>query len=181
MIKTRLLINVNQLVISIVLVIILSAGFLQLYKYELPCALCVMQRIGFLLGCFGLLLNLVYGLKPSNYAIAILGFLYVAIVSGSQVLRHIIPGSPIYGEAFLGHALYVWAFIAAFALILACVFLLLFDKQFEQETTITKSKLTTILASTLLIVTFLNLASTFLECGFDNCLSDPTEYKYRFW
>ena len=65
--------------------------------------------------------------------------------------------------------------------IFSCIFLLLFDKQFEQEKLINKSKLTIILASILITVTFLNLVSTFLECGFDNCLSDPTEYKYRFW
>jgi disulfide bond formation protein DsbB len=104
-----------------VLVLILAAGFaVQLIAGELPCPLCVMQRIALMLCALGplhILLSARDGALTCRAAavgngIAIISALLGVVASGRQVLLHILPGDPGYGQALLGLHLYTWCLIA---------------------------------------------------------------------
>ena len=69
---------------GIVLVLTMAFGFQYLFN-ELPCPLCLLQRIGFTIVALGFLLNIRFGLRPSHYAIALLGALFTAFVALRQV------------------------------------------------------------------------------------------------
>jgi disulfide bond formation protein DsbB len=74
----------------------------QLWFRDLPCPICILQRAGFIAAGFGIALNLIFGPRPSHYALAILGAMVGGIMSADQVLRYIVPGTGSYGNAILG-------------------------------------------------------------------------------
>lgn len=104
-----------------VLVFILSAGFaVQLVAGELPCPLCVMQRIALMLCALGplhILISARDGALTCKAAavgngIAIVSALAGVVASGRQMLLHILPGDPGFGQPVWGLHLYTWGLIA---------------------------------------------------------------------
>ena len=83
----------------------------QIVLHELPCPLCLLQRLGFLCVALGFMMNLRFGLRPSHYAISILSALFTGFVALRQIALHVVPGSGSYGAAFLGMHLYTWSFV----------------------------------------------------------------------
>jgi disulfide bond formation protein DsbB len=104
--------------------LVLAAAFAaQLWLDELPCPLCLLQRIAFALLAVGPILNVRYGPRPSHYAVSLLTAIAGAAFAMRQILLHIMPGDPGYGSPLLGYHYYTWAFIgfaAAIALIAVC-------------------------------------------------------------
>ena len=92
---------------------------------DLPCPLCLLQRVALVGVAYGLLLNLRYGPQPQGYAIMLLAALFGMGVAGRQVLLHIVPGSGAYGAPLLGLHLYTWSFILFALVILGTAVLLL--------------------------------------------------------
>src|SRR5690606_6755374 len=78
------------------------AFFDQLVNNELPCPLCLLQRMAFMLIGMGLLLNIRFGPSPMHYGVILLSSLVGAVASGRQVLLHLAPGDPGYGAPFMG-------------------------------------------------------------------------------
>jgi disulfide bond formation protein DsbB len=104
-----------------VLVLILSAGVaVQLIAGELPCPLCVMQRIALMLCALGLLHILISARDGAltckaaavGNGIAIVSALVGVVASGRQMLLHIPPGDPGFGQPVWGLHLYTWGLIA---------------------------------------------------------------------
>ncbi len=104
-----------------VLALILAGGVVvQLILGELPCPLCVMQRIALMLCALGplhILLSARQGALTCRAAavgngIAIIAALLGAVASGRQALLHILPGDPGFGSPVLGLHLYTWGLIA---------------------------------------------------------------------
>ena len=90
----------NQLSL-LAIVGILSYAFVdQIYFGELPCPLCLMQRIGFVLMGFAIVLNLRFGAHSSHYGWAIFSGLVGMMISLRQIFLHIAPGDPGYGVPF---------------------------------------------------------------------------------
>ena len=90
----------------------LGVDFFWQFAYgELPCPLCLLQRVALVMAGVGFLLNLRMGPSPMHYAMSIAGALGGMLASGRQVLLHIMPGDPRYGEPFMGLHFYTWAFI----------------------------------------------------------------------
>src|SRR6478672_5808482 len=108
--------------------LVLAAAFAaQLLLNELPCPLCLLQRIQFAMLAIGPILNVRFGPRPSHYALSLLAACAGAAFAGRQILLHIQPGDVGYGSAFLGYHYYTWAFIGfAVAIILIAIVLLLF-------------------------------------------------------
>jgi disulfide bond formation protein DsbB len=102
--------RLNALGVFAISAVLIFAFADQLGLHELPCPLCILQRAGFVVAGFGLLLNLRFGPRPSHYAVVIIGALAGAAVSGRQILIHIVPdtgsyGSPLFGLHFTpGHS-----------------------------------------------------------------------------
>ncbi len=114
--------------------LVLAAAFAaQLWLNELPCPLCLLQRIQFALLAIGPMLNVRFGPRPSHYAISLLTAAAGAAFAMRQVLLHIMPGDPGYGSALLGYHYYTWAFIGFAVAIVLIAAMLLFDGQFMDD------------------------------------------------
>ena len=87
----------NALTIAGIVILLMMAFTFQFLFGELPCPLCLLQRIGFLITSVGFILNLRYGLRPSHYALALLGSLFTVFVALRQIALHILPGDLGYG------------------------------------------------------------------------------------
>jgi disulfide bond formation protein DsbB len=172
-------ITLNALGLYGVALVLAAAFAAQLLLGELPCPLCLLQRIQFAMLAIGPILNVRYGPRPSHYALSLLAAIAGAIVAGRQILLHIMPGDPGYGSALLGYHYYTWSFIG-FAIAIALITaMLLFDRQFEQSAEgeqptglFTRGAVWLVIA-----LTVLNVAFTLLECGFAACPDNPTVYE----
>jgi disulfide bond formation protein DsbB len=158
--------------------LILALGF-QLFLHELPCPLCLLQRIGFFGVTCGLLMNLRFGLHPSHYAIALISALFTSFVALRQIALHVVPGTGHYGEAFLGLHLYTWSFIVSMIILVVTSLILGIDRQYQNHMIdkmrshwITKSFI--IVAAALILI---NIILLFLQCGFGDCPENPVSYK----
>ena len=174
--RSRLL---NALGLLAVALVLLVAFFDQIAGHELPCPLCILQRVGFCGVGLGLALNLRFGARPSHYAVAILSSMAGALVSVRQVLLHIVPGTGSYGEALLGLHFYSWALVLYVVIIAGCAVLLLFDRQFEAPEPGNGPIGALPLAALVLMaaLTLGNGVSTVLECGAGLCPDDPVGYQ----
>ena len=101
--------------------ILLTALLLQFILGELPCPLCLLQRVGMVAAGFGLFLNLRFGPHPAHYGVVLLGALFGAATATRQILLHIVPGSGEYGSPLLGFHLYTWCLVI-FMLAIAAVY-----------------------------------------------------------
>lgn len=158
---------------------VLALAFIdQLWFRDLPCPLCMLQRAAFFAAGFGLALNLVFGPRPSQYGVTILGAAVGAAISMRQILTHIVPGSGAFGNEIFGLHLYSWAFIAFALMIIGCSMLLLDDRQFARAEP--WSNRLSVLPLTALVVFFVlavgNVISTILICGAGFCPEAPAGY-----
>ena len=162
-------ITLNALSLYAVALVLAAAFAAQLTLHELPCPLCLLQRILFATLAVGPILNIRFGPRPSHYAMSLLAAVAGGVVSTRQVLLHIMPGDAGYGSALLG-------FIAAIVL-LACI--LLFDRQFDDTAPQPISGDGFASAAVWLVIglTALNVVTTLLECGFGACADNPIVYE----
>lgn len=169
---------INLLALIGVMVIIAMAFALQIALNELPCPLCLLQRVGFTFIMLGLLMNLRFGFRPSHYAIILLSGLYTSFVAIRQVSLHVLPGAGAYGNAIFSLHLYTWAYITSMAIVVVMSFMLGFERQYtaRDQLGIKHRQLTNffIVIGTLLIL--INLVSVILECGFKACPDNPVTY-----
>ncbi|WP_076860373.1 disulfide bond formation protein B [Bradyrhizobium mercantei] len=162
------------------LALLLTAAFAaQLMLHELPCPLCLLQRILFALLAIGPILNIRFGPRPSHYALSLLTAVLGASVSTRQVLLHILPGDAGYGSALLGYHYYTWALIAFIAAIVLLAAMLLFDRQFDQRTAHITAPGGFAQGAVWSVVGLaaLNVLSTLLECGIGACADNPIVYE----
>src|SRR3990167_2786828 len=115
----------------IALIIVFFATFsFQFIWLELPCPLCLLQRIGTLAICIGFLLNLRFGLRPSHYGLILLSALFTALVALRQIALHVVPGTGSYGPAIFGLHMFTCSFIISMLVIIGTVILLNFARHF---------------------------------------------------
>ena len=173
-----LAVALNALALYAVAFVLLAAFAGQFILGELPCPLCLLQRILFAMLAIGPMLNIRHGPRPSHYALSLLAAVIGAVVSGRQILLHILPGDPGYGSALLGYHYYTWAFIGFAVAIVAIAAVLLFDRQFEERTSLPSASGFAVAAVWLVIaLTALNVISALLECGFGPCADNPVVYE----
>src|SRR5258707_8934067 len=132
MTQTRAM-TLNALSLYAVALVLAAAFAAQLALHELPCPLCLLQRILFATLAIGPILNIRFGPRPSHYATSLLAAVAGAAVSTRQVLLHIMPGDAGYGSALMGYHYYTWALIGFIAAIVLLASILLFDRQFEDD------------------------------------------------
>lgn len=170
----------NALSLYAVALLLSGAFAAQLLLNELPCPLCLLQRVMFALLAVGPILNIRFGPRPSHYALSLLVAIAGMAVSGRQVLLHIMPGDAGYGAAMLGFHFYTWALIGFAMAIVLLSAILLFDGQFRSDGAAVPAA-TSILAHgavwLVIALTAFNMISTLLECGFDACADNPVVYE----
>src|SRR4030088_2045342 len=174
-----LAVALNALGLYAVALVLAAAFAAQLLLDELPCPLCLLQRIQFALLAFGPMLNVRFGPRPSHYAASLLVAAAGADVSMRQILLHIMPRDPGFGSALLGYHYYTWAFIGFAAAIILIAAMLLFDGQFADEGTklVPAGAFAQVAVWLVIGLTALNVVSTLLECGFGACADNPVEYE----
>ncbi|MEY4505012.1 MAG: hypothetical protein RL154_1309 [Pseudomonadota bacterium] len=165
---------INTLGLYALSAILGTALSVQLIAGEMPCPLCLLQRMAFIGVGIGLTLNLTNGLKTSNYGIIVVSALLGMAMSTRQVLLHIVPPDLGYGEPLLGMHLYTWGLIAFFLITLISGVLLFLDSQFMAKTTKDKFGDYAVKLFGLVIATIMVLA--FLESGFAECPDNPVKY-----
>ena len=171
--------TLNALALYGVALVLAAAFAAQFLLHELPCPLCLLQRILFALLAVGPMLNVRFGPRPSHYALSLLTAVAGAAVSTRQVLLHILPGDAGYGSALLGYHYYSWALIGFVAAIVLIAAMLLFDRQFDDSTAQTSAPAAFATVAVWLVITLtaLNVISTLLECGLSACADNPIIYE----
>src|SRR3954464_4240866 len=167
-----LAVTLNALSLYAVTLVLAAAFAAQLLLHELPCPLCLLQRIQFTALAIGPILNIRFGPRPSHYALSLLVAAAGAAFSTRQILLHILPGDAGYGSALLGYHYYSWALIGFAAAIVLLAAVLLFDRQFEDRAAAsppTGGRFAQAAVWLVLALTSLNVISTLLECGFGAC------------
>lgn len=162
--------------------------YFQFGLAELPCPLCILQRMGMMLSSLGPLYILVqamrYTLTASKYmtglGLAILGALLGAAVSTRQILLHINPDDPGYGGAVLNLHLYTWALVSFIVVLVFAGVLLMFGTDFEPVTPESQAArvLTWVIIALFVFTIAANLVTVFALEGFNWFLpDDPARYE----
>ncbi len=168
--------------------VILAAIATQFIESELPCPLCVLQRMAMILVGIGAIWmvgqarkgTLTLGAYARSYGLMILSALLGALMSTRQIELHILPGESGYGEAVLGFHLYTWALITFVIAILYSAIMLVFLKP---TLPVAPSGNWSLWLSRILVWIFIaiivaNVVLVFAEEGFSWYLpDDPTGYK----
>ena len=83
--------GLGNIVLLLIINLVLTLAFLdQFINHDLPCPLCILQRMGFTLIGLMFLLNIRSGAQPAHYGFAILFTILGLSVSLRQVLLHVI-------------------------------------------------------------------------------------------
>src|ERR1700754_2979042 len=104
----RLLARLNYLYLAAMMVVIAgiltAAMTLQYVKGELPCPLCLLQRVAMFGICFGIMLDFRSGFSWRNVGLSLLCALFLLVISVRQTLLDIYPrpGHSYVGSTILG-------------------------------------------------------------------------------
>lgn len=167
----------NALALYLVSGLLIAAFAFEFTRDELPCPLCLLQRIALTGMAAGLILNLRFGLSPRNYGLILLAACAGGVFAVRQILLHIAPGDPGYGSAVLGLHYYTWCAIVFGIAIVATGVVLLFDEQFERTGRRRMGAFAVIAVVLAVGVTVANVATTFLECGLHECPDNPVSFE----
>jgi len=152
------------------------AFYYQLALNELPCPLCLLQRVGMIAIGFGFLLNVQFGVRRLHYGVALCGCLLTGAIASRQVLLHIVPGSGSYGSALFDMHFYTLALLSAIAAAAYIALMLMLPRRREAEP-LGGSGIGRACIVVFVLLIAANLVSTVLECGVGQCDDDPTYYQ----
>ncbi|WP_342227882.1 disulfide bond formation protein B [Rickettsiella endosymbiont of Rhagonycha lignosa] len=162
--------------------LLLVAFILQIGYHELPCPLCLLQRLGVLAIAFGFLLNVQFKIRPVHYTLSLLSAMLTASICVRQIFLHVIPGDPGYGLPLLGLHLYTWLFLLCVGVIVYISIIFSIFPQYKYDEP-SKSKGMQLLTHAAFAVVFLlaifNGISTYLECGIKACPENPVKYEIQ--
>jgi disulfide bond formation protein DsbB len=161
-----------------VIAAILTAAMTLQYVYgELPCPLCLLQRVALFGVCFGIILQFRHGFSYRNSGISMLFAIFLLIVSVRQTLLDIYPrpGHEYIGSAVLGLHMPVWSVLIALALLIAFAvkFSVLGGEEKLREIRVDEfpalQKLAAALSIYVIALCAINFGSVVLQCGLGEC------------
>lgn len=162
--------NLNAIVVLIICGVLFSAYCVEFFWHEVPCPLCMLQRLGMIGAATGLLLNVRCGIRMSHYGLTILSSLVGGTVALRQITLHVCPGMPTFGIPVLGLSLYTWSFLVFACTVLSVAGLLfLYDPVRDNDVEPKPDKLGALTFGVLLIIATANIVTTFMHCGFGPC------------
>lgn len=168
--------------------VVIGAFLVQFLYSELPCPLCMLQRMAMLLAAMGPMFIIrrttVVGSDPSTdlstgFGMSVLASVLGLAISGRQVLLHILPGDPGYGGAVFGFHLYTWAFIVFIVVLIVSGLTLASGSMMEVANRPGRpGVLSRITAWVFGVVIVANAVSVFFESGTEWFLPDnPSNYE----
>lgn len=159
------------------LCVILTLAFVdQIGLHELPCPLCLLQRICFVAVGLCLCMNLKLGIQTSHYGLMILAAILGLSIALRQISLHIGPADPGYGQKIFGLYMYVWSALV-FITTLVCIGIALLMTQGFNKKPPKLSRSHQALLIVFLVLILANGISTVLECGLSICPDSPAHYK----
>ncbi|AUR51312.1 disulfide bond formation protein B [Aquella oligotrophica] len=170
--------KLNLIALVVVSGILLTALYYQLFiDTILPCALCNLQRIGFLLFGSGLLINIRSNNLKCGYLLCFISSILGSYVSLLHILVEIPPGMPQIGSTIFGVHMYGWAFVM-FNLLTIYIVIARFLLDSSANYSIPKNKgCVNYLTGLFLAITITCLMSVFLETGLR-----PIGFgQYHYW
>lgn len=160
----------------------------QFAQAELPCPLCITQRMAMMLVVIGPIYVVIQALRGTSTTrtlsvgagISILGAVLGMAMSSRQVLLHIKPGDPGYGVPVLGMHLYTWALVTFVVVLVFCGVVLACNQWLVPQAPHSSAlQMIAKIVIWLFIATILiNAVVVFIESGWHWYLpDDPTEYR----
>ena len=173
----RFLLNeVFMLAIMAVIAAILTAAMVMQYAYgELPCPLCLLQRVAMLGVCFGVMQNFRNGFSDRNLGYSLLFSVFLLVVAVRQTLLDIYPrpGHEYVGSTVLGLHMPVWSILIAVALITAFAIKLCVigteDGSRPPERATLVGRLATALSLYVIAIALINFGSVVVQCALSQC------------
>ncbi|MDO9414401.1 MAG: disulfide bond formation protein B [Pseudolabrys sp.] len=175
--RTLGLINHIYLLLAMLVIagILTAAMVLQYANGEIPCPLCLLQRVAMFGVCFGIMLNLREGDSARITGLSLLFAIFLLVLSVRQTLLDIYPrpGHEYIGTAIFGLHMPVWSVLIALALLTAYALkLAAFGDSVRRLPVAAFPALKTIAAAASIYVLALcaiNLGSVIVQCGLDQC------------
>lgn len=159
-----------------VIAAILTAAMVMQYGYgELPCPLCLLQRVGLLGVCFGLIQNFRSGFSERNLGYSLLFSVFLLTVSVRQTLLDIYPrpGHSYVGSAVFGLHMPVWSVVIAVSLILAFAIKLCViggeDGASAPDRKSLFGRVAMVVSLYVVAVALINFGSVVVQCGVGQC------------
>jgi len=184
----------NFVGVMAMIAILLGAYAYQFSYRDVPCTLCLLQRVAMLAVATGAAMNLMLGPSPRYYGVCLVSALFGIGISIRQSLLHINPffdtktgeptleatANPPFGESVMGLNLYVWGVVIFAVVILAAAVMLFFQDQFKPARREPQwlGHLAVVGVAALLVVAALETLTTFLECGLGDC---PNNGGWTWW
>ena len=177
----RLLALLNYLYLAAMMAVIAgiltAAMTLQYAKGELPCPLCLLQRVALFGVCFGIMQNFRSGFSYQNTGFSLLFAILLLIVSVRQSLLDIYPrpGHEYIGSAIFGIHMPVWSIIIALCLLIAFAAKLavLGGDEHLRDHRVTSfpglDRVASVISLYVIALCAINLVSVVLQCGFGQC------------
>jgi disulfide bond formation protein DsbB len=163
------------LLMLLILAAILTAAMILQYAFaELPCPLCLLQRVAMFGCCFGLIQQLRAGGSERGAGISLLFALLLLVISVRQTLLDLFPrpGHEHIGQAIFGVHMPVWSVFIAVALLLGfAIRFALFGAPHaapEPEESMIR-RLARWLGVYVLLICAINFISVVLQCGLGQC------------
>jgi disulfide bond formation protein DsbB len=157
--------------------ILTAAMTLQYARGELPCPLCLLQRVAMFGVCFGIMQNFRRGFSYQNTGYSLLFTILLLVVAVRQTLLDIYPrpGHEYIGSAIFGLHMPVWSIIIALCLLTAYAAKLaaLGGDEYLEEMPPSRfpvvSKLTDLVSLYVIAICGINAVSVVLQCGLREC------------
>jgi disulfide bond formation protein DsbB len=160
--------------------VLTTAMVFQYYGGEIPCPLCLLQRVAMFGVCYGIILHFRHGYSGRNDGVSMLFALFLLIVSARQTLLDIYPrpGHSYIGNAVLGLHMPVWSVVIAVAVLLAFAIKLAVlggEHLRDREPSLALGRVARLLCLYVVAICLINLVSVTFQCGAGAC--HTSEYR----
>ncbi|MCH9614356.1 MAG: hypothetical protein SP1CHLAM54_16850 [Chlamydiia bacterium] len=149
--------------------VLIGALIYQFDEHQSPCPLCELQRLCMIMVSLGPMLNLRYAVRPSHYAMSMLGIIFGGAVALRQIALHICPGFKQWGFPVFGLQLYTWSFLVFGCSLIALAFMWFWSKPEDSQIAQRLSGFEKGAMGLMFIVTLVNIVSAYMVCGLGHC------------
>ena len=166
--------------------VLIGAFVIQFAEGEMPCPLCLIQRMCMILAALGPAFVILEGRSRFSHGFSIIGAgfgmsILAAVggmsVSARQVLLHIAPGDPGYGTPVMGMHLYTWALVVFIVVIVVSGATVLFEPRIQLPRPTRLRWFTRCTLGLFALIIAANVVAAILEAGPNLFLPDNPE-KY---
>lgn len=171
--------------IAAVCAVLIGAFAVQFGQGELPCPLCVLQRMAMLLCALGPAYVIVKARDgdvdardfATGYGLSVLAAVAGATIAARQILLHIVPPDPGFGEPVLGLHLYTWSFVVFATVLVVSGLNLMFARALLPQG-VRPGWFSALVLGLLGVVIVANMVTVFCEEGLHWTLPDtPVRYQ----